>query len=91
MCVRRSAPTSGCSGGAGAARHREAASGRSYGVVAQGLSTQGIADQVHLSINTVKTHLRTAYRKLGVHSRDEAIRLLDMEHRDRRTASPPIG
>jgi LuxR family maltose regulon positive regulatory protein len=34
-----------------------------------------------LSANTVKTHLRAIYRKLGAHSRDEAVsraRALDL-------------
>ncbi|HET6918485.1 MAG TPA: response regulator transcription factor, partial [Jiangellaceae bacterium] len=36
------------------------------GLIARGLSNQEIADAVFLSINSVKTHIRTAYRKLGV-------------------------
>lgn len=34
-----------------------------------GLSYQGIADQLCLSIDTVRTHVRQVYRKLGVNSR----------------------
>lgn len=38
------------------------------------LSVQEIADELYLSANTVKTHTRTVYRKLGAHSRAEALR-----------------
>ena len=37
-------------------------------------SAQAIAEHLHVSLNTVKTQLRHAYRKLGVHSRAEALR-----------------
>lgn len=35
-----------------------------------------IADALHVSVNTVKTHSRSIYRKLGVNSRRDAVRLL---------------
>lgn len=38
-----------------------------------GLSNHEIATQLFLSANTVKTHLRTAFSKIGVHSRVEAL------------------
>jgi two-component system, NarL family, response regulator LiaR len=43
------------------------------GLIARGLSNQEIADAVYLSINSVKTHIRTAYRKLGVTRRAQAV------------------
>jgi len=43
------------------------------GLIAQGLSNQEIASRVFLSINSVKTYIRTAYRKIGAHSRAEAV------------------
>ena len=34
-----------------------------------------IADELYLSSNTVKTHARAVYRKLGAHSRAEAVQI----------------
>ena len=39
----------------------------------QGLSNKKIAQQLVISLNTVKKHNRNIYQKLGVHSRDQAI------------------
>ena len=35
-------------------------------LITQGLSNQDIADRAYLSINSVKTYIRSAYRKIGV-------------------------
>jgi NarL family two-component system response regulator LiaR len=40
--------------------------------IAKGLSNQEIADTVYLSVNSVKTYIRTAYRKIGVNRRSQA-------------------
>lgn len=40
------------------------------------MTTQEIAGELHLSLNTVKTHLRAIYRKLGVPNRRSAVRLM---------------
>jgi LuxR family transcriptional regulator, maltose regulon positive regulatory protein len=37
------------------------------------LSLREIGDELHLSHNTVKTHVRAVFRKLGVHSRTDAV------------------
>jgi LuxR family maltose regulon positive regulatory protein len=37
------------------------------------LSTREIADKLYVSPNTVRSHTHTLYRKLGVHSRSEAV------------------
>lgn len=37
------------------------------------LTQREIADQLFISFNTVKSHLRSAYSKLGVNSRDDAL------------------
>jgi LuxR family maltose regulon positive regulatory protein len=42
--------------------------------LAEALSTEEIADALHLSVNTVKTHLKRIYRKLGISGRSAAVR-----------------
>jgi LuxR family maltose regulon positive regulatory protein len=38
------------------------------------LSNREIGDELYVSLNTVKSHLKTIYRKLDVERRDEAVR-----------------
>lgn len=57
--------------------------GRSYGLtqresevlalITQGLTNQEIADRAYISINSVKTYIRTAYRKINVSRRSQAV------------------
>jgi DNA-binding CsgD family transcriptional regulator len=60
-------------------------------LIARGLSNQEIAETAFLSINSVKTHIRTAYRKLGVTRRSQAVGwgirhgMASGDPRDRRT------
>jgi NarL family two-component system response regulator LiaR len=42
--------------------------------IARGLSNQDIAGRAYLSVNTIKTYIRTAYRKIGVTTRAQAVR-----------------
>jgi DNA-binding NarL/FixJ family response regulator len=42
-------------------------------LIAQGISNKQIASRLFLSINSVKTYVRTAYRKIGAQSRSEAV------------------
>jgi NarL family two-component system response regulator LiaR len=42
-------------------------------LIAQGFSNQEIAERSYLSINSVKTYIRTAYRKIGVTRRAQAV------------------
>jgi two-component system nitrate/nitrite response regulator NarL len=61
-------------------------------LLASGASTQCIADKLVLSATTVYSHIKSLLRKLGVHSRDEAVkaaqRLRDEEIADQTTAPP---
>lgn len=43
-------------------------------LIAEGLSNHEIAELLFLSVNSVKTHIRTAYRKIGVERRSQAVR-----------------
>lgn len=42
-------------------------------LVGAGLSNQQLADELTVSLSTVRTHLKSVYRKLGLHSRPEAV------------------
>jgi DNA-binding CsgD family transcriptional regulator len=48
-----------------------ASEGRVAGLAAAGLSNREIGQQLFVTVNTVESHLRHAYLKLGLHSRDE--------------------
>ena len=42
-------------------------------LITQGFTNQQIADRVYVSINSVKTYIRSAYRKIGVTMRTQAV------------------
>jgi DNA-binding NarL/FixJ family response regulator len=48
-------------------------------LICQGLSNDDITKRAYLSINTVKTYIRTLYRKIGVTSRTQAV-LWGLDH-----------
>jgi DNA-binding CsgD family transcriptional regulator len=48
-------------------------------LITQGLSNQEIAEHASLSINSVKSYIRTSYRKMGVTSRTNAV-LWGLDH-----------
>ena len=48
-------------------------------LITQGRSNQEIAHRVYLSINSIKTYIRSAYRKIGVTSRTQAV-IWGLEH-----------
>lgn len=61
----------------------EALTGREMSVLRllpSSLSTREIASELYLSLNTVKTHTRGLYRKLGVQTRHEAIEEARRQH-----------
>lgn len=43
------------------------------GLICQGMSNEEIAECAFLGVNTVKTYIRTMYRKIGVDSRTQAV------------------
>jgi DNA-binding NarL/FixJ family response regulator len=43
------------------------------GLITQGLSNQEIADRMYVSINSIKSYIRTAYRTMGVTTRAQAV------------------
>jgi DNA-binding CsgD family transcriptional regulator len=45
----------------------------------EGLSAREIADLFVISPHTVRTHIKNAYRRLGVHSREEAAQLIQTD------------
>jgi DNA-binding NarL/FixJ family response regulator len=48
-------------------------------LITMGFSNQQIAERTHLTMNTVKTYIRMAYRQMGVQSRTQAV-LWGIEH-----------
>lgn len=42
-------------------------------LIAAGRTNQQIAEECHVTLNTVKTYIRTAYQKMGVFSRTQAV------------------
>ncbi len=50
---------------------------RIAGYLMRGYTAEGVAEQEHLSVNTVRTHIKNIYRKSGVHSRQEFIDAID--------------
>jgi DNA-binding NarL/FixJ family response regulator len=46
----------------------------------RGRSTSQIAEELHLSVETVRNHIRRLMRALGVHTRLEAVAVARREH-----------
>jgi DNA-binding CsgD family transcriptional regulator len=42
-------------------------------LLAQGKSEKRVAEELVVSLNTVKTHVKNIYAKAGVHNRDDAV------------------
>ena len=61
------------------------------GLVCQGLPTRQIADWLHLTTDTVQDHLKSAFRKTGVHSRGELVAtILQRDYLPRAIAGVPL-
>ena len=52
------------------------------GLLARGRSLQAIADSLNVAYSTVKTHTDRIYAKMGVHSRQELIILLEQSPKE---------
>jgi DNA-binding CsgD family transcriptional regulator len=44
-------------------------------LIAQGVTNRDVAEQLHLSLHTVKTHVHNAFAKLGINSREQLTQL----------------
>ena len=58
-------------------------------LIAAGMSNQEIAAHLFLSVNSVKTHVRSAYRKIGVSRRVDAVRWVLMGGRATTSGAVP--
>lgn len=58
-------------------------------LIVQGLSNVALAERVFLSVNTIKSYIRSAYRKMGVESRSQAV-LWGIDHGFRRGQTPEV-
>lgn len=56
-------------------------------LLARGYSQHGISARLDVSDNTVRTHLRNLYRKLQIHSRQEAIEMVELQRDGTRDGS----
>jgi DNA-binding CsgD family transcriptional regulator len=45
-------------------------------LIAQGVTNRDVATRLHLSLHTVKTHVRNAFAKLGINSRGQLTRFM---------------
>jgi DNA-binding NarL/FixJ family response regulator len=50
------------------------------GLLERGRSTEQIAAELHLSVETVRNHIRAILQALGVHSRLEAVAVSHQRH-----------
>jgi PAS domain S-box-containing protein len=58
-------------------------------LLARGRSTEGIARELHLSVETVRNHVRHVLRALGAHSRLEAVAIARRDHLVSATPATP--
>lgn len=63
------------------------------GLIGRGRNRQYVADELGVSLETVKTHVTNVYRKLGVHSQQELLDVVEMvqDTLDRERQQQPGG
>ena len=62
-------------------------------LITRGLSNQEIAERAHVSINSIKSYVRSAYRKIGVERRTQAVLWAlanGFQHDTERTIDPAL-
>lgn len=72
-CLVHDDPASGAGAWPGQADGLSSRESEVIALISQGLGNREIAEQSYLSINSVKTYIRSAYRKMGVTSRSQAV------------------
>jgi DNA-binding NarL/FixJ family response regulator len=55
------------------------------------VTNRAVATQLHLSLHTVKTHVRNAFAKLGINSRAELTRFVRRASLTRPSAPAPLS
>lgn len=60
------------------------------GLICRGMSNLEIAEKLFLSVNSIKTYIRTAYRKIGVSTRAQAV-LWGVRHGFASHLEDPVG
>jgi two-component system, NarL family, response regulator LiaR len=73
---------------------RSSLTGREWEVVdllVEGATTEGIAGELQLSPATIRTHVKHILGKLGVHSRDEAVRHVERVRHEGADPRPGLG
>ena len=59
-----------------------ATEGTILGLIARGHNAESVRKTLLVSVNTAKTHIRNIYAKLGVHSQQELIALVEATKRE---------
>jgi DNA-binding CsgD family transcriptional regulator len=60
-------------------------------LIAQGVTNRDVATRLHLSLHTVKTHVRNAFAKLGINSRTQLAQLMRGAERSTANQADDVG
>jgi DNA-binding CsgD family transcriptional regulator len=60
-------------------------------LIAQGVTNRDVAARLHLSLHTVKTHVRNAFAKLGINSRAQLAQLMRGAERSTANQADDVG